>query len=300
MPTLNHPRLTSWAAELIQGPVKSRQFVRRFLRQRLQLGTQMTDVEADVYERGIWFFGILAIPVTLMGAILIGAMMFTLTNPDKTHTLFGIHDYLYGFIIGPIFLIAGITPLVFVSTPLIGRHAAEKYNISPQPYESWTEQIFRQIIFRSYLKHIYKHRQWNPLYRLFYHFARTGAIYYKMEGHSHGNLPLFSTYSYYRVSAPVALFGTWLFIFLLYTTISADDSLSWVDVAIPIFFSVLGFGVMHVFIGKQHGDLIPIQESPNKSIMTRDLALKTAIYGGIGGLIGINFHHIKSWVLMWL
>ena len=295
MPLLAHPRLTAWAARLIHSPASSLAWHQRLLRRRLLLGTQMTDVEADMYDRGLWFFGIVSVGLVPMGLLMAVAMFIGLAEQQ----VFTADDYFYGCLVGPLMLIAGIVPIVFIATPLIGRHAAQHFHIPPQPYQTWTEQVVQHSIFRVYLQYLVKHKRWNPLYRLCCHVARAGAGYYKMEGHTHRDTPIFWTYSYSRVAAPAMYFALLFAIIGFYILFTTTDELSAGDYVLPTAFGTMGLLTPHFFIGKMHGDVFETQDVVTPGVMTREMALKGAIYSGIGGAIVINSHHIKAWVLSW-
>ncbi len=299
MPLLAHPRLTAWAARLIQAPASSLAWHQRLMRRRLLLGTQMTDVEADMYDRGLWFFGVIAvfaIPAGLLGwSALIYGLIIGKLNFVKPH---GDEIILVTFAIGC--LVIAFTPLLFIVLPLISRKATQEYKIPPQPYQTWTEQVVQHTTFRVYLQHLVKYKRWNPIYLVFCYFARAGAPYYGMFGHSHLSSPIFATYSVFRALTPVLYAAISLSALALGYLLQEPESFRILkDYGLFILFVWFGISALHLFIGKAHGDIFSKHEISTPYVVTRELALKSAIYAGIGGAIATNFHHIKAWVLSW-
>ncbi len=298
MPLLAHPRLTAWAARLIQAPASSLAWHQRLMRRRLLLGTQMTDVEADMYDRGLWFFGLIAVgtvPFGLIGLLLVVHGMLE----GRVNLIQPMGDEIFASVFIAACLMNGFLSPLFVALPLIGRSAAQIYKIPPQPYQTWTEQVVQHAIFRTYLLHLMKHRRWNPVYRLCCYVARAGAGYYGMEGHTHRDTPVFSTYSCYRALAPVGYFALLISMLGVYDLIFNAATYDLVEYVMTAVLGTMGILISHFFIGKIHGDVFEVKDLVSPGIVTREMALKSAVYSSVGGAIAINFHHIKAWVLSW-
>ncbi len=300
MPLLAHPRLTAWAARLIQAPASSLAWHQRLMRRRLLLGTQMTDVEADMYDRGLWFFGLFS----LLGSIPFGLFLSTAfvygLFEGKVSFIEPHEDDIFLFVSAISILALGFAPLFHVGLPLIAQKAAQEYKIPPQPYQTWTEQVVQHTIFRAYLQHLIEYKRWNPIYWVFCYFVRAGAPYHGMFGHSHLSSPIFATYSVFRALTPVLYAAIFLSALALGYLLQEPESFSILkDYGLFILFVWFGISALHLFIGKAHGDIFSKHEISTPYVVTRELALKSAIYAGIGGAIATNFHHIKAWVLSW-
>lgn len=298
MPLLAHPRLTAWAADLIQTQVSSLTWYKRLMRSRLLLGTQMTDVEADMYDRGLWFFGVIAafaIPAGLIGWIaLIYATIEGRLNFNDRYK-----DVIFFATSSTGILVIGLLPLLYTCLPLISRNATQEYKIPPHPYLSWAEQAVRHSIFRGYLQHLVKHKRWNPLYWIFCYFCAVGAQFSAMEGHTHRHNPVFAKYSYLRLITPVVAMGVPFFLLLSYELMSDPIDPSFFGAIFCASLGLLGFSGLHVHLGKAHPQFIGSMNIKPTGGLTRAHAARMAAGTAIGMIIVNNSHHIKAWVLSW-
>jgi hypothetical protein len=276
-----YPSFVMWAARLIrQKHPESLGVIKRVIRSRLMLGTQMSEVEADIYERGLWFFIVIDIGF-LPAALLFGYLLFY--GPLFGHDFTAI-DFLYALCgtIGSSSVVVG--PIIFLGVPFLGRNAAKKHKIRPQPFETLTDQLASRRVFRYYLSHINKHRKWNPLYLLFVYFAAIGTHFYGKSGEKNYKDGSFNAYGALRTIFPLAYFV--IFISIIFVFLESRFS------AGVLFFSVMGLfalAILHSALGRAHGDIPLSTNASRPKEITRAQYAKAAAYGALGTFIGVNF-----------
>jgi hypothetical protein len=284
-----YPTFVLWAARLIRHKhPESLGVIKRVIRSRLMLGTQMSEVETDIYEWGLSgsiIVSLASIPFTLI--LFFGLVYGPIFNPSVVT----MDDYL--FVLAVMIICASIVmlPIYLLGIPILGRNAAKKHKIHPQPFETLTDRLASRQVFRYYLRHIKKHRKWNPLYLLFAYFAALGTHFYGKSGEKNYKDGSFNAYNALRAIFPLAYFV--VFISIIFVFLESRFS------AGVFFFSVIGLfalAILHSALGRAHGD-IPLNfnaSRPNE--ITRAQFAKAAVYGALGTFVGVNFDKIRTWV----
>jgi hypothetical protein len=284
-----YPSFVLWAARLIRHKhPESLGIFKKFIRNRLMLGTQMSEVEADIYERGLGgslIASLATVPFTLL--LVYGLFYGSIFNPSAVSA--GDYIYLLAFLIICLSIVS--LPIYLFGIPFLGRNAAKKHNIRPQPFEALTDQVAMHRMFRPYLRHIAQRRKWNPLYLLFVYFAALGSNFHGKSGDKNHKDASFNAYGTLRAVFPLAYF-----VFLISVLFVCFESRFSIGVFFFIAMGLLAIAILHAAIGRAHGDIpLNISTSRPKNVGRAQYA-KTAAYCALGAFIGMNFERIHMWI----
>jgi len=287
-----YPSFVLWAARLIwHKHPESLGVIKRVIRSRLMLGTQMSEVEGSYYERGLGLFLVIDLgflPATLIFGYL--SIYGPLFSPDFTPI-----DFFYALLGTVACASVVVAPIIFLGMPFLGRNAAKKHKIRPQPFEAMTDHVVSYPIVKYYLKHIKRHRIWNPLYRLYWYAAATGSHWAGIEGHTHQKDSRFLSYSAIRAMYPTIPFGLTLCSLLILSELpKIYSSLFW------FLMSNIFMLFLHLSIGRAHPDLFLNFDVKQPVVITRALAAKLAAVTAIGTFISVNFEKIRTWLSSFL